>query len=57
MTFNNTIVHIFMAPRVVKAIVEELRSWGFRLIGGRDEGLVLKVDKVCFFHNESMLNN
>ena len=22
------------------------RSWGFRLIGGRDEGLVLKVDKV-----------
>ena len=21
-------------------------SWGFRLIGGRDEGLVLRVDKV-----------
>ena len=22
--------------------------WGFRLIGGRDEGLVLKVEKVKF---------
>jgi hypothetical protein len=22
------------------------RSWGFRLLGGRDEGLVLRVDKV-----------
>ena len=22
------------------------RSWGFRLIGGMDEGLVLKIDKV-----------
>jgi len=24
----------------------ETRSWGFRLIGGMDEGLVLKIDKV-----------
>ena len=31
------------------------RSWGFRLIGGRDEGLVLKVDKVCFYLKDNSI--
>ena len=28
------------------------RSWGFRLIGGMDEGLVLKIDKVTSIINK-----
>lgn len=27
--------------------VEPNQPWGFRIVGGTDEALILKVDKVC----------
>ena len=29
--------------------VEPNKPWGFRIVGGTDEALILKVDKVCAY--------
>ena len=31
--------------------VEPNKPWGFRIVGGTDEALILKVDKVCTVSN------
>ena len=39
------------ASREIKTLslqkVEPNQPWGFRIVGGTDEALILKVDKVC----------
>ena len=42
-----------MAAREIKTLslqkVEPNQPWGFRIVGGTDEALILKVDKVCAY--------
>ena len=42
-----------MAAREIKTLslqkVEPNQPWGFRIVGGTDEALILKVDKVCTY--------
>ena len=42
------------AAREIKTLslqkVEPNQPWGFRIVGGTDEALILKVDKVSMWH-------